>query len=76
MDKPELHVNSILEGVIHLIEDARQKVALYVNAETTLLYWGIGSFLNNVLSCDGVARIDATLARNGFCDCAGNFNYF
>src|SRR5690606_7229275 len=33
-------------GVKQLIEAARTRVSIYVNSETTLLYWGIGDYLN------------------------------
>lgn len=46
-------IDIIIKGVTLLIEDARRKVAVYVNAETTLLYWGVGRYLNEMLSGAG-----------------------
>ncbi len=43
------HTTSILEGVKQLIEAARVRVSVYVNSEITLLYWGIGDYLNGEL---------------------------
>lgn len=35
----------LLSGVSQIIEQAKQKVALYLNRETTLMYWSIGQFI-------------------------------
>jgi predicted nuclease of restriction endonuclease-like (RecB) superfamily len=46
--KPEiqLYSNELFVGISHIIEKARNTVALYLNAETTLLYWNIGNYIN------------------------------
>ncbi|MDP3929980.1 MAG: DUF1016 N-terminal domain-containing protein [Bacteroidota bacterium] len=41
--------NDLLPGIIQLIEHAKQKTALFLNVETTLLYWNIGHFINDNL---------------------------
>lgn len=38
--------NHLLPGIVQIIESARQKAAVFVNAETTLMYWSIGNFIN------------------------------
>lgn len=38
--------NELLKGVSELIISARLKVAVYINAEVTLLYWNIGNYIN------------------------------
>jgi predicted nuclease of restriction endonuclease-like (RecB) superfamily len=41
--------NELYSGIIEIIEKAKQKVAQFINAETTLLYWQIGHFINESL---------------------------
>ncbi len=41
--------NDLLPGIIQFIEHAKQKTALFLNVETTLLYWNIGHFINDNL---------------------------
>jgi predicted nuclease of restriction endonuclease-like (RecB) superfamily len=36
----------LVEKIISLVYSTRSKVALYLNAETTLLYWSIGNYIN------------------------------
>ena len=36
-------------GVSSLINEAKSKVAVYVNVETTVLYWSIGDFISKEL---------------------------
>lgn len=38
--------NELILGVSELINAAKIKAAVYVNTETTLLYWSIGNYLN------------------------------
>ncbi|MCU0434017.1 MAG: PDDEXK nuclease domain-containing protein [Bacteroidia bacterium] len=48
----KLIVNSIkdlLPGIAQIIEQARSRAAIFLNAETTLMYWGIGNFINRNL---------------------------
>ena len=37
--------NKLFNGIVSIIEQAKQKVSVYLNTETTLLYWSIGNFL-------------------------------
>jgi len=39
----------LLPGIARIIEQARLKTAVFLNAETTLLYWAIGHFINHSL---------------------------
>ena len=41
--------NELLPGIAQIIEQAKQKTALFLNAETTLMYWSIGHFMNQKL---------------------------
>ena len=67
MNKIQLHSQQIVEGILHLIETARNRVAVYVNAETTLLYFEIGRYINQELRIDSrapyVAKILATVSQ-------------
>ena len=49
MNKIQLHSQQIVDGILHLIEAARKRVAVYVNAQTTLLYFEIGRYINQEL---------------------------
>jgi len=42
----ELSSKEIISGVLQIIDTARNRVAVYVNAETTHLYYEIGKYLN------------------------------
>lgn len=37
--------NKLFQGISLLIEQAKHKVAIYLNTETTLLYYGIGNYI-------------------------------
>ncbi len=39
----------LVERILALVYATRSKVAIYLNAETTLLYWSIGDFINTEL---------------------------
>jgi predicted nuclease of restriction endonuclease-like (RecB) superfamily len=39
----------LFQDIVVLIDNARQRVALSVNSELTLLYWNIGKRINNVI---------------------------
>jgi hypothetical protein len=41
----ELAFQKILQGVVEIIEQSRQRVAVYVNQELTLMYWHVGKFV-------------------------------
>lgn len=47
MSKKAQKVNNLIPEIKQLIEEARQTVAIAVNATTTLLYWNIGKRINN-----------------------------
>jgi predicted nuclease of restriction endonuclease-like (RecB) superfamily len=59
--------NDLFAGIAQLIEQATQKVALVLNAETTLLYWNIGHCINENLKINNRleygAKILATLSQ-------------
>jgi len=61
------HTESIFKGVQSIIENARNKVAVFVNTETTLLYWQIGNYINQQLvnenRAEYGAKIIATLSQ-------------
>lgn len=40
-----IHGEELFHGVATLINKAKSKVAIYLNSETTILYWSIGEFL-------------------------------
>ena len=48
-NKALFHSESIFKGIEQIIENARKRVAVYVNAETSFLYWQIGDFINKEL---------------------------
>jgi predicted nuclease of restriction endonuclease-like (RecB) superfamily len=41
------NINNLFSEIRQLIEEARQTVAVTVNAATTILYWNIGRLINN-----------------------------
>jgi predicted nuclease of restriction endonuclease-like (RecB) superfamily len=57
----------LYKGIDTLIEQARSKVAIYVNKESTLLYWSIGRYINTELRKEERlqygAKILATLSQ-------------
>ena len=61
------HTDSIFKGVQGIIENAREKAAVFLNAETTLLYWQIGNYINQQLIRENRgeygAKIIATLSQ-------------
>jgi hypothetical protein len=61
MNKIQLHSQQIVEGILHIIETARNRVAVYVNAETTLLYFEIGRYINQELRKDTRAQYGAKI---------------
>ena len=40
------YANDLLPGIAKIIERSRQKATVFLNAETTLMYWSIGNFVN------------------------------
>ncbi|MFA4923094.1 MAG: DUF1016 N-terminal domain-containing protein, partial [Ignavibacteriaceae bacterium] len=63
----EIHTSKIIDDIKRIIENARQRAAVYLNAETTLLYWQIGRYLNNeIINANKVqygAKILATVSQ-------------
>jgi predicted nuclease of restriction endonuclease-like (RecB) superfamily len=59
--------NKLFEGIDVLIRNARNKVSVYLNSESTLLYWSIGAYINDELKqeirLEYGARILATLSQ-------------
>jgi predicted nuclease of restriction endonuclease-like (RecB) superfamily len=62
-----IHSNKLFEGIDVLIHNAKSKVSVYLNAETTLLYWSIGTYINQELKqeirLEYGAKILATLSQ-------------
>lgn len=42
----KLFEQDILSGVSEIIKNARKKAALFLNSETTMMYWNIGDYIN------------------------------
>ena len=59
--------NDLLPGITRLIEQAKQKVAISSNVETSCLYWSIGNYINTHLKENNRltygAKIVATLSQ-------------
>ena len=47
MSKIQKHKPELLQSIVLLIDNAKKQVALTVNSELSLLYWNIGSQINN-----------------------------
>lgn len=45
----DTEISALFDGLDELISNARQKVAIYLNAESTLLYWSVGHYINTKL---------------------------
>jgi hypothetical protein len=41
--------NPLIEKIITLVENTRNKVAVYLNSETTIMYWFIGYYIHSEL---------------------------
>ena len=67
MKEIQQHTDFIFKGIESIIEKARKKVAVFLNAETTLLYWQVGNYINQQLVSEGRteygAKIIATLSQ-------------
>ncbi len=46
MNEIQQNSQQITTGILQLIEQARKQVAVFVNKETSLLYWEIGRYIN------------------------------
>jgi len=59
--------NYLFDNIVLLVEKARSKAAIFLNAETTLLYWSIGFFIQTELKQKGALiygkQILATLSQ-------------
>lgn len=59
--------NYLFDNIVLLVEKARSKVAIFLNTETTLLYWSIGFFIQTELKQKGALiygkQILATLSQ-------------
>ena len=57
----------ILQGVIDIIEQSRQRVAVYVNQELTMMHWNVGKFVLEKINYQEKAeygqKIVATLSQ-------------
>lgn len=42
----KIQESNLLNGVLKIIENAKLNAAVFLNAETTLMYWNIGNFIN------------------------------
>ncbi|MCC7526701.1 MAG: DUF1016 family protein [Chitinophagaceae bacterium] len=69
----------LYSGISQLIESARRKAAVFLNTETTLLYWSIGSFINANLKQDNRTaygtKIIATLSQQLTANHGRGFTY-
>ena len=54
----------LFEGVRQLIDAARKKVAIHVNAATTQLYWEVGHYINVELLKENRAEFGKRILRN------------
>lgn len=61
MNEIELHSRQLADGIQRIIESARNRVAVYVNSETTMLYWEIGRYINNELLIENRAIYGANI---------------
>lgn len=63
----QLHTDNIFNGIQNLIDTANLRVAVFLNSETTILYWQVGDYINKQLThderADYGARIVATLSQ-------------
>ncbi len=63
----QIHSNVILKGIQKLIDSSRQRAAIFLNSESTLLYWRVGDYINQQLLTEGRAeygaKIIATLSQ-------------
>jgi predicted nuclease of restriction endonuclease-like (RecB) superfamily len=57
MNKPEINIEKysgeLFERIAGIIKSAQKKVAVFLNAETTLLYWSVGDYINSDLKSSG-----------------------
>jgi predicted nuclease of restriction endonuclease-like (RecB) superfamily len=55
MSNKNIHTTShqLFENIVSIVESARHKVAVFLNTETTLLYWYIGNYIQSELKQKG-----------------------
>lgn len=45
----QLLSNKLYNGIVQIIDNARNRTAVFLNSETTLMYWNIGRYINTNL---------------------------
>lgn len=68
----QIHSDNIFKGIQGIIENARNKVAIFVNAETTFLYWQIGNYINQQLIVENRQDMETKYLRHCRNNCVGN----
>ena len=53
MSNLDLQKKNLLQSIVSLIDGTRERVALTVNSELTLLYWNIGKQINEDILKNG-----------------------
>ena len=61
MSNIELQKKDLLQSIVSLIDGTRERVALTVNSELTLLYWNIGKQINEDILKNGRADYGKTI---------------
>lgn len=69
----------LLSGISSIIEKSKQKAAIFLNSETTILYWSIGTFINENIKVQNRAKygnkILATLSQQLILKFGKGFTY-
>ena len=63
--------DGLLNDICHIIEAARQKVAINVNRELTLMYWSIGERINKEVLQNQRAEYGKQLCQRCRHNCRG-----
>jgi len=61
MNDIEQHSKKLATGILQIIEAARRRVAVYLNSETTQLYWEIGMYINREILTENRAQYGAKI---------------
>jgi hypothetical protein len=61
MSDPDLQKKDLIQSIVSLIDGTRERVALTVNSELTLLYWNIGKQINEDILKNGRADYGKTI---------------
>ncbi len=64
MGKLSANEEGLIESVKTIILSAKNKVAVYVNAELTMLYWAIGTHINNYILEGNRAEYNKSIIKN------------